>query len=135
LVVEAPGGNLVAGMRWLLSATMIRLNHRHKLFGHVFHRNHSGELRDECRDAKCGQIVRTELRRLGWVEADLSRRPKSDQAKLALASRLRRETTLTIKEIAARVKLGASKRANARLHALMKNARHGKEKAKYAQAP
>ena len=36
LVVETPHGNLVAGMRWLLSSYTIRLNHRHKLFGHVF---------------------------------------------------------------------------------------------------
>jgi hypothetical protein len=31
-----PHANLVKGMRWLLSAYTIRLNHRHKLFGHVF---------------------------------------------------------------------------------------------------
>ncbi len=36
LVVETPNANLVDGMRWLLSAYTIRLNHRHKLFGHVF---------------------------------------------------------------------------------------------------
>jgi putative transposase len=34
LVVETPNANLVDGMRWLLSAYTIRLNHRHKLFGH-----------------------------------------------------------------------------------------------------
>ena len=36
LVVETPNGNLVAGMRWLLSTYTLRLNHRRKLFGHVF---------------------------------------------------------------------------------------------------
>jgi putative transposase len=36
LVVETPNVNLVAGMRWLLSAYTIGLNRRHKLFGHVF---------------------------------------------------------------------------------------------------
>ena len=36
LVVETPQANLVAGMRWLLSAYSLRLNHRHKLTGHVF---------------------------------------------------------------------------------------------------
>ena len=36
LVVETPGANLVAGMAWLLSTYTIRLNHRHKLSGHVF---------------------------------------------------------------------------------------------------
>jgi hypothetical protein len=82
---------------------------------------HSGDLPRESRNAKAGRIAREDLRRLGWVEADLSRRPKNDPAKLTLAARLRRETTLTIKEIAARVKLGASKSAKARLHAWKKN--------------
>ena len=36
LVVETPNGNLVAGMRWFLSAYTLRFNPRHKRFGHVF---------------------------------------------------------------------------------------------------
>jgi len=36
LVLETPNGNLVAGMRWLLSSYTLRLNHRRKLTGHVF---------------------------------------------------------------------------------------------------
>jgi REP element-mobilizing transposase RayT len=36
LVIETPDANLVEGMRWLLSAYTIRLNHRHKLFGDLF---------------------------------------------------------------------------------------------------
>ena len=36
LVVATPNANLVAGMAWLQSRYTIRLNHRHKLFGHVF---------------------------------------------------------------------------------------------------
>ena len=36
LVAETPEPNLVEGMWWLLSTYTIRLNHRHKLFGHVF---------------------------------------------------------------------------------------------------
>jgi REP element-mobilizing transposase RayT len=36
LVVQTPEANLVAGMHWFLSTYPIRLNHRHKLFGHVF---------------------------------------------------------------------------------------------------
>ena len=33
LVVETPNGNLVAGMRWLLSAYTLRFNPRHQRFG------------------------------------------------------------------------------------------------------
>src|SRR5580698_6174602 len=36
LVVETPNANLVAGMRWLLSAYTLRFNPRHQRFGHVF---------------------------------------------------------------------------------------------------
>jgi hypothetical protein len=39
---------------------------------------------------------------------------------MALAARLRRETTLTLRAIAARVHLDSSKSANARLHEWMR---------------
>lgn len=80
---------------------------------------HSGELRRESAAAKADRIVAEELKRLGWTEADLERRRKSDPGKLAIAARLRRETILTIKSIAVRVRLGTSKGANANLHAWM----------------
>jgi putative transposase len=35
-LVETPQPNLVAGMRWLQNTYTRRLNHRHKLWGHVF---------------------------------------------------------------------------------------------------
>ena len=57
-----------------------------------------------------------ELQRHGWAEAELEERPKNDPVKLDIAARLRRETALTIKAIAARVHLGTSKAANAKLH-------------------
>ena len=49
-------------------------------------------------------------------EADLFTRRKNDPAKLEIAARLRRETTLPLKATAARVQLGTSKTANAKLH-------------------
>ena len=243
LVLETPNANLVAGMAWLLSTYTIRLNHRHKLFGHVFsgrykallvegdgdgylrtvcdyvhlnpvrarlvapedrlvaypwsslgwysaapeHRpkwlrvdrllgehginkdsvagrreferrmevrraeatdekaiqplrrgwclgsdtfkqqmlermeglsgeHHSGALRHESAEVKAGRIIAEELRRLGWLESELAKRRKTDPGKLALAARLRRETTLSVKWIAARVRLGTSKSANKNLH-------------------
>jgi putative transposase len=36
LVIETPGANLVAGMKWLLGVYTIRYNVRHKLVGHLF---------------------------------------------------------------------------------------------------
>jgi REP element-mobilizing transposase RayT len=84
--------------------------------------HHSGELHRETAAAKAGRIVGEELRRLGWDEAGLESRRKTDPAKLAIAARLRKETTLSIKAIAIRVHLGTSKSANASLHKWMKAA-------------
>jgi hypothetical protein len=53
---------------------------------------------------------------LGWTEAQLVERRKSDPAKLALAARLRRETTLTVGWIAQRLHLGTRKSAAVKLH-------------------
>ena len=45
VVMETPNANLVAGMAWLQSTYTIRLNHRHRLFGHAFHdRDNPGDL-------------------------------------------------------------------------------------------
>ncbi len=46
LVLETPEANLVSGMRWLLSSYTIRLNHRHKLFGHVFSGRYKAQIVD-----------------------------------------------------------------------------------------
>ena len=54
------------------------------------------------------------------MRSELTARPKSDPGKLAMAGRLRRETTLPLKWIAARVRQGTSKSANAKLHRWMK---------------
>jgi REP element-mobilizing transposase RayT len=243
LVVETPNGNLVAGMRWLLSAYTLRFNPRHKRFGHIFsgrykalvvdgsgngylktvcdyvHLNpvrakllkpgqrlleypwssfgyylaaprhrpawlrvdrllgehgigqdavagrrefeermearrtgesdpaewqairrgwclgpaefktellerlagklgeyHAGELKRESAEAKGERIIQQELKRLRWSPGELSQRPKSDPAKLAIAARLRRETTLTLPWLAARLHAGTWKSLNAKLH-------------------
>jgi putative transposase len=243
LVVETPDGNLVGGMRWLLSAYTLRFNPRHKRFGHVFsgrykalvvdgsgtgylrtvcdyvhlnpvrarllqpgqrlleypwssfgfylaappHRpswlrvdrllgehgigqdtaagrqeferrmesrraaggdpaewqairrgwclgppqfkadllermegklgeHHAGELKRESAEAKAERIIHQEIKRLRWSPGELSKRPKSDPAKLAIAARLRRETTLTLPWIAARLQAGTWKSLNAKLY-------------------
>jgi hypothetical protein len=77
---------------------------------------HSGELRQARAEAIAGRIIETELRRLGGQESELAERRKTDPGKLALAARLRRETSLPLKWIAARGRLGTSKSANANRH-------------------
>ena len=56
--------------------------------------NHAGELQRQAADAKAERILAEELQRNGWSERDLLARRKKDPAKLAIAARLRRETTL-----------------------------------------
>ena len=79
-----------------------------------------GEVLPEVAEAKAERIIREELKRLGWKERNLIVRRKSDAGKLAIAGRLRRETTLTIGKIAQRLHLGSSKSANARIHEWMR---------------
>jgi len=55
----------------LQPAYTIPLNHRQKLFGHVFKK----------------------MSRLGWTEAELISWLKNDSGKLAMAARVRKETT------------------------------------------
>jgi len=44
LVLETPIANLVAGMAWLQGTYTIRLNHRHKLIGHVLSGRYKAQL-------------------------------------------------------------------------------------------
>jgi len=78
--------------------------------------HHSGELKRESAEAKAERIIREELKRLCWTEADLKLRAKSDPAKLPLAARVRRETTLTLGAIAVRLQMGSRKSFSAKLH-------------------
>jgi hypothetical protein len=73
--------------------------------------SHAGELRRESAEVRAERIITAELGRLGWSEAQLRERRKSDPAKLALAVRLRRETALTVGWIAHRLHLGTRKSA------------------------
>ena len=78
--------------------------------------HHSGELKRERAETKAGRIMAEELKRLGRRPGELSARPKSDPAKLAIAARLRRETTLTLSQITARLHTGTWKSLIAKLH-------------------
>jgi hypothetical protein len=83
----------------------------------------SGELRRESAEAKAERIIAEELRRLGWTEQDLGLRRRSAPEKPAMGARWRRETTLTIRRMAARLQLGTSRDAHVRLHEWMRD--HG----------
>jgi hypothetical protein len=67
-------------------------------------------MRLELAQAKAERTSSQEARRLGWQEADLASRRKRAPGKLEIAVRLRKETTLSVKEIAARLHLYARQR-------------------------
>ena len=82
--------------------------------------HHAGELHRASAEAKAERIIAEELERQGWQETDLVTRRRGDSVKLELAARLKRETTLSIKAIAARVGLGSSNAANQSSHDYMR---------------
>src|SRR5438045_892490 len=67
--------------------------------------------RRETAEAKAERLITEELTRLQWTGQDLVAHSKSDPRKLAIAARLRQETTLSIKEISDYSKLVRSDRA------------------------
>ena len=114
-----PEGLEAFGRDWCLGSEAFRKEQLERMEGGLG-QHHAGQLRLETAQAKAERLVAEELRRLGWSGEDLVRRPKNDPDKLAIAVRLRRESTLTIKAITARVHLGTYNTANARLHRAMK---------------
>jgi hypothetical protein len=87
--------------------------------------NHPGQARIETAEAKADRIVAEELARLNWTQNDLAARQKRHPLKLALAARLRQETTLSVKQIAERLHLGAAKGARTNLHKFMNHSAAG----------
>ena len=74
----------------------------------------------ESAETKAERIIGEELERLGWKEVDLGCRLKSDPGKFVMAARLRRETTLPLKWIAARLQMGTWKSTKSKLHGWMR---------------
>jgi REP element-mobilizing transposase RayT len=68
--------------------------------------HHYGEERLQSQQEEAEGMVQAGLKRFGWKEADLEARPKGDGEKLKLALRLRKETTVTLKWIAERLRMG-----------------------------
>jgi REP element-mobilizing transposase RayT len=69
--------------------------------------DHYGTELREADEIHAEQVVERELRRRRWREIELSDRRKGDPAKVAIAWRLRQESTMTLKWIARRLHMGA----------------------------
>jgi REP element-mobilizing transposase RayT len=70
-------------------------------------RSHYGEEIQEASEAKAARIIDEELRRAVWSEADLKLRKKGHPSKIRMALRLRAETTVTLRWIATRLRMGS----------------------------
>lgn len=83
---------------------------RQELLGQMKERmgaEHYGLERQETAEARAEEIVKTELKRRRWTQSQLSQRAKGDAQKVEMATRLRRETTVSVKWIAERLQMGA----------------------------
>ena len=85
---------------------------------------HFGEERAETAEALAERIIAEELNRQRWQEADLKTELKGHSVKVALAVRLRAETTLTVKRIAERLGMGTRGHLN---HLLYRKRKTGAE--------
>ena len=69
--------------------------------------SHYGKERRERDEAKARRLVAEHWQRLGWPAAEVAKRRKGDPEKVALARRLRAETTMTLKWIANELHMGS----------------------------
>ncbi|HEX7860801.1 MAG TPA: hypothetical protein VF773_10770 [Verrucomicrobiae bacterium] len=67
-------------------------------------------------ETRAERIIAEELTARGRTTGQLTRRLRNDPAKLAIATRLRNETTLTVKQISQRLHLGTQNSAKVNLH-------------------
>ena len=104
---------------WCLGSEEFRRQMLERMTGQLGE-HHAGDLRQQTGENRAERIIAEELERLGWTEPDLLSQRKNAPGKLEMAARLRRETTLSVKWIAARVQLGTSKGANHNLQHWMK---------------
>jgi type II secretory pathway component PulF len=78
--------------------------------------SHAGQLRREAAEANAQRLIDRELKRRGWTEGELKDRAKTDPVKVALAARIRRETTVLIRWLATRLHMGTRQTLNAALY-------------------
>ena len=83
---------------------------RQELLAAAFERvgaNHYGQERKESLQERAERMVQEEMKRSGCAEDELLGRRKGDKAKVAIARRVRKETTMTYRWIADRLRMGS----------------------------
>ena len=100
---------------WCLGSEQFRAKLLERM-GDQLGEHHSGRLKSETAVSKGQRIIAEELKRRNWKEAELKQRLKGDAEKLAIAARLRKETTLTVAQIAGRLQMGSWKSLRNKLY-------------------
>jgi len=101
------GGEFQAVRRgWCLGEATFRMELLEQM-GERLGAEHYGQERAETESAKAERIIAQELRRRKWTARELRSRPKGAAEKVALAARLRAETTMTAAWIATRLDMGS----------------------------
>ena len=90
---------------WFFGADELKEQLLARASGRVGAQHYGAELQ-ESGESKAERLVREELGKLGWEEADLAKRRKGDPCKVRIARRLRQETTMTLAWIAQRFQMG-----------------------------
>jgi len=84
---------------------------------------HHGEELRESDEQKARRLIAVMLKKGGWTEKDLGRRPKGDRKKAKMAARLRAETTMTWRWIAEQLAMGHWRTAANAVRAIVSNRR------------
>ncbi len=71
-----------------------------------FTESHHAQTRQETTEQKAARLLNAELEKLGWTSADLPKHAKGGARKIRIAARLRAETAVTLKWIAAKLHMG-----------------------------
>ena len=100
-------GEAFAGIRrgWCLGDEAFRQELLERVLAKAGPQHYGAELAESA-EAKAERIVAEELDKRGWKLEELAARRKGEAEKVAMARRLRRETTMTLAWIAARLRMG-----------------------------
>jgi REP element-mobilizing transposase RayT len=102
---DEPGEWQTVRRGWFFGAKQLKeelLEQMHGMMG----AHHGGVAKQETDGQRAESLVREELRRRGWTEAELGKRRKTDAGKVKVAARLRAETVMTLDWIAERLQMG-----------------------------
>lgn len=100
---------------WCLGNESFRQELLNQMGGRIGEHHFEPE-RQQSMQHKAEKIVRQEMRKAGSREKDLERRRKGDAEKVAVAQRMREETTVSLKWIASRLRMGTWTYLNNRLY-------------------